>query len=902
MVDSRPLRGRSEQLSVALSAVRRVRTADASGVVLVSGPAGIGKTAVLTEICRQASGQRFRVGRAKCDEIEQVSPGAPVIALLRSGRDPLISADDNEPLGRLAPLVLADRIATYLEKAVAAGPLVLAIDDLHWADRVSLFLLRALVPRLIGLPVLWVLTSRDRRLESELGTVDHIRFEHLALPPLTAPDLAAMAHDRLGGVPSRHTQQLLAASDGNPFLAVQILDGILPGSQCSEGSVPAEFTAAVRRRLADLDEPVRRTVELLAAAGQPLPIDDLAILTPGMSPDVPGNLLAETPDGLAFRHDLIRETVYAAIPRSTARELHRRIADHLLHAGRPLLAASHVKAAAIPGDLDSALILASAAELLASISPDDASQLALRAFETLRPSHDRWFGIGRRCLAVLARAQHVDETLAIADQLLARTDDADMIGQLETATARPLWLGGRLIELDERCERALRLPGPAPAIAARLRAARALARTRMLPGSEAAEGARLALEVARAAADEEAITLALQASGEAAKNEGRHRTSLQNFRELRSLLGTSYLAEEIIALQLLDRYDHAQTLLDQARRDSDSDVEGALPAIAYAQLWQDFNLGRLDDADAGALGLVELGRQLGTSVHAFEARMIHAAVLLQRGDHEAAGHQIDEAARLGGADVNIREPGVPLMRGWLAAARGDLDRATAILRPLLGTASESRTYWPWWPGWTAVFYEIGTAAGEPEFARQAVELAELGAERNPEVVSFEGLALNLRGRARKDLTLIARSANVLAASPRPALQAVGAASYGQALLAAGDREAAMIQLDHAWDLYDTMSAPDSRAGIEAIMRRAGARRAKWQHAATRPATGWDALTAAEQRVASLIAAGHTNKSAAATLDISVNTVGTHLRAVFTKLGIQSRVQLANTLRTHHEGT
>ncbi|TCN35470.1 regulatory LuxR family protein [Kribbella orskensis] len=903
MVESRPLRGRSEQLGLALSAVRRVRAIGASGVVLVTGAPGIGKTAVLTEICRQAAVQRFRVARTKCDEIEQVSPGAPVIAVLRSGRDPLISADDYEHLGQIEPLVLADRIATYLEKAAAGGPLVIAIDDLHWADRVSLFLLRSLIPRLIGLPVLWVLTSRDRRLKSELESVDHVRFHHLLLTPLTAPDLAAMAHDRLGGVPSRHTQQLLAASDGNPFLAVQIIDGIARTAG-REDAVPAEFTAAIHRRLSELDPTVRWAVELLAVAGRTLPIDDLVLLQPELTPELVGDailsgLVAETSGTLSFRHDLIRETVSATIAGRTVRGLHLRIADHLLRvAGQELLAASHVKAATIPGDLGSALILTSAAEQLTSISPDDASELAMLAFGTLRPSHDRWFEIGQRCLAVLARTQHVAETLTVADQLLARADEAEVIGQVETVTARALWLGGQVAELTERCDRVLRLPGLAPAIAARLTAARALAQTRMIPGAQAADGARMALATAQAAGDQEAITLALQACGEAAKNEGRHRASLGYFRDLRPLLGTSYLAEEIIALQLLDRYEHAQTLLDQARKDSESAVEGALPALAYAQVWQDFNLGRLDDAGAGALGLIELGRQLGTSVHALEAMMIHAAVQLARGEYEAADRQVEAAARLTDADENIREPAVPLMRGWLAATRGDLDRATAILRPLLDTAAESRTFWPWWPGWTAVFYEIGTAAGEPKFARQAVDLAELGAERNPGVISFEGLALNLRGRAEDDLALVARSAEVLASSPRPALLAVGAASYGRALLAAGDRDAGMVQLDRAWDVYHAMGSLDSRNGVEATMRRAGARRTKWDQSTARPATGWEALTDAEQRVAKLIAAGHTNKSAASTLGISINTVGTHLRAVFAKLGIQSRVQLANTLNAH----
>ncbi len=86
-----------------------------------------------------------------------------------------------------------------------------------------------------------------------------------------------------------------------------------------------------------------------------------------------------------------------------------------------------------------------------------------------------------------------------------------------------------------------------------------------------------------------------------------------------------------------------------------------------------------------------------------------------------------------------------------------------------------------------------------------------------------------------------------------------------------------------------------RAETQRAMREAGARRAKWSTTAGRPATGWPSLTQAERRVAILIGSGHANKSAATELGVSVNTISTHLRAVFTKLGIQSRVQLAHEL-------
>jgi DNA-binding CsgD family transcriptional regulator len=114
------------------------------------------------------------------------------------------------------------------------------------------------------------------------------------------------------------------------------------------------------------------------------------------------------------------------------------------------------------------------------------------------------------------------------------------------------------------------------------------------------------------------------------------------------------------------------------------------------------------------------------------------------------------------------------------------------------------------------------------------------------------------------------------------------------LLTTGQREAALDQLDAAWDVYDRMGALAPRARVQRLMREAGARRAKW--VSDHPQVEKASLTEAERRVAYLIANGHTNKATARSLGISINTVGTHLRSIYSKLGVQSRVQLANLLR------
>jgi DNA-binding CsgD family transcriptional regulator/nucleoside-triphosphatase THEP1 len=906
-----PLRGRHEELASALDVIRRTRVHRASGVVLISGEAGIGKTALLSEICHQATHMRIRVARSKCDEIEQACPGAPIIGLLRTGRDPLLTAAEFQETAALAgePLVLVDRTAAHLERLAAGHRVMIAVDDVQWADRLSRYALRSLISRLAGQPVVWVLASRCEDAGLTASAADTVGVEHIRLNPLPRRVITEIARDRLGNIKfSSRVDELLDAAGGNPLWATHIIDGAV---RCAETGhdedIPAEFRAAVYQRLTGLPSSAQDIIETLAAAGRAVRITELPGLcgaTPAHRYDeavtsvLASGLVTSTGAELSLGHDLVKQTIYDRMSPEIRRRLHTRLARHFVDsAADVVLAGAHARAAAAVGDESMAAIMIAAAEALVTASAVDAADLALHAFATLRPGQPQWSQLGERAVLVLSRAQRANDTIAVADRLLATIDDIDAIGRIQTHAVRALWLGARFADLIDRAERSLALTTGRADMAARFRAAQALAATRSVGADAAAEQADAVLLQARASRDGDAVALALQAAGEAAHGQRRHQVALKHFRELRSVTGNSYLADEIMQLQLLDRYDDAQMLLDAAHEDSHAKAESLLPDLLVAQAKQHYNLGHLREADQVAETVVELGQVIGTTSHVVEGALIRAFVALLRGEAALAAQRLGLASDLT-EEHSSGHPGVTFTRGWLTALRGNLDDSRQILSRLLAASHSSRSYWAWWPCWMTILFEVGMACGAADFTECAVEIAEEGARRNPDVATLTGLALNMRGLFNRDLEMVAESVRVLQHSPRPGLRAAGAEGYSTMLLNTGQRDAALRQLDAAWDDYDRMGAFARRATVQRVMRQAGVRRAKWasDHCGSPP----ESLTEAERRVAYLIADGHTDKSAAKALGISVNTVGTHVRSAYSKLGVQSRVQLANALRERGE--
>ena len=908
------LRGRSEVMATALSMMRRVRAHGRGAVLVLEGEPGIGKSAVFAAIAGQAAAMQFACGVGKADQIGRISPGAPLLLALRSGPRPVLTAAELTGLARRTaePLLLLEDITGLLERVASQRPLLIGIDDAQWSDPVSRFVLRSLPSRLAGYPVLWLFASRS----SGEGLADDLkrpgsgesRVEVAELGPLSAADIAAMARDRLNRPTPDRLSRMLDGVGGNPFFATQILEGVIRAGTEDDPDldIPAEFVLGVRRRLAELGPATAELMTVAAVFGQALAAADVPALLPqhpaaqmtvSIGEAVRSGLLAHDRAGrLTFRHDLIREAIYADLTERTRRALHQRCARYLRDvAGEPLTIAAHARAGISPGDEATAALLADAASQAAAAMPEAASDLILAAFHSVRPGQDSWVALGQRCVEVLSLVQRCAEAIDIADVLLAHCDDDDPAGRIEIAVARALWLSGQWQASVDRSTRALARPDVSPALRVRLAAVRALAVSRVEPAAVAGPVAEDALRDAGRLDDDDARLLAWHALAEVARNRADHEGSLRHYRVLRAASGPAYIAQEIQGLQHLDRFHDAEVMLAKARRDMGLDKGMIFLSLIYSQIWWDYNLGRLDQAEAGAQALLALALERGSYTCGIDAASLLSLVALQRGDVAGARQRLTRGFGPAGAEDERRVPSLLLVRGWVTAAEGDVDEAVSLLSPLVLAGREERDPWPWKPGWLRMLAQLGMAAGAGGFTAEVVALAEIGAERNPGVPSLAGTALQLRGTTRGDLGLLQRAADVLARSPRPLLRAGGYEDLGFELVARDRRGEGAVLLDQSWDIYRAAGAAGPMMTLQDRMRKAGFRRARWQSAEPRPESGWQALTQAETRVARLIGSGYTNKAASEALGISVNTTGTHLRSVFTKLGVRSRVQLSNVM-------
>lgn len=903
------LRGREAELEELRALVASVARTGGGALALVRGEAGIGKTAVLGDVVAAARAEGFRTALGKADELHHLVPLSSLMDCLTHGDRPLLPPDSDAfadlARGHDQRIWLVQRLAEAIEARAGTTPVLIGLDDVQWADPLSRYALRQLPGRLRASPVLWVLTRRQGPSEpvDEIvaGAGDGLPAVTVRLGPLSGAAIGELARDALGGTVGAPVRELLDGAGGNPFLAVEMLAGLREqASGPTAGKpVPPGLVVGVRGRLGSLHPDTLQFLQMGSVLGRRFGFQDAvalcgrppAALFGAVEEAVRAGLLDDDGEWLAFRHDLLRQAVYADIPPSVRKALHREAARHLVAAGhRPIDAVSHLLAGALPGDEEAVALLRRAADDVLPVTPHLAADLLTRALELLPAGRPARFAVGEQAIVGLTRAGRNQEALAAGERLLALRPPLDVLGRLQAALGDTLWNLDRAEELRHRAESALALGGVAPETGARLAALRALALSRGGDLGAARAAGEEALRGAAATGDRQAHVQALSGLGEIALNAGENSVALARFSAL-STVDPAYLPEEVVAHQHLDDFASGERLL------RDAAARGASPRQAmllWAQGRQHLGLGRLDDAEADLVTMERLEDDVQAPVQQVNARVIRSRIALLRGDREAARRDLAAARERLAVKPN---PGNTAAVRFLEAVHAEADGDTRLALDRLHQVQRDDSFMRWrlLRTWVDDAVRVALRGGDRRLAEDLAAQAEAYAARNPGVPTATGLAARALGLVTEDLSALERSVALLDAGPRPLPRARARAGLGRALLAAGRRREAVRALTLARAAFAGSGAHGAAADVQRVLRTAGTAGGRGGAVGQRPVQGWEALTASERKVARLIAEGHTNRSAADALVVSPHTVNTHLTSVFRKLSVNSRVQLANVV-------
>ncbi|MFI9508243.1 ATP-binding protein [Nocardia sp. NPDC052566] len=920
--------GRTSELSALLdaSAAPRIHAA------LVSGEAGIGKSRLVAEFVARLGAEALVV-TGRCPEFgNEGVPFAPFIAVLRglvrklgAARLAALLPSPRPALARWLPelgaevpsaeddfdrLRLFGEILTVLEQLATARPVVLILEDLHWADDSSRELLTFLVANLAAQNVLLVCTFRPagapalRRLVAELRRNPGVAF--LTPEPFTKHEVGRQLAALLGREPEpRLIGRVFERSAGNP-LFVEALSG-------APEDTPAELTELLLAAQSGLPPDAHTVLRVAAVAGSPVAHELLAAaadLPPAVLRDavrqlVDHHLLRTTETGYEFRHILIRQAAYQDLLPIERSSLHARLAE-ILRARPNLLAAEYRSAelalhAEAAGDLPLALEASWAAAAAANNA--GAQPERLRHLNRLLGLWDRvpdpQARVGADRLAVLEQlvdaAYHgtdVRHGLESADAALALVDasaDPRRAARLHYQRAylrNQAGSGGR-----DDLLRALELLPHDPPTLLRGEVLAELAATTLFTGhtGDAERDARAALEIAERLG---APALAARAHSYIALADTESPVATEHFARAHAAAADAdpqtlitVATWESAALAHTGDYAKAIETIQQGLRaahDSFRFAErGPILIVKWAQVLA--ALGRWPEA----LSLIEdtlTDPMPPLSTAALQ--LCHARILLARGDIDTALAYTDSAAQHLGDSQWTGQYRLELgaLRTRLAWQQGDTRRAARILTGTLTDDEPLRHPHEAWP-------LLVLAAQLPELPMDPAPLATSLPWSLPVDVAHRTVFTAVTTGESVHWHEAVRCWRALHQPYEEATSLLGAA---EAELAAGNRTAARTALRSAAALATELAATPLLDTVQQIAARArlaiDSRVGDTQVAA--PATS--GLTPRELDVLRLVARGLSNRQIAAELYISGNTAGVHVSRILTKLGVATRTEAAAT--------
>ncbi|MFG1605435.1 BTAD domain-containing putative transcriptional regulator [Actinoplanes sp. NPDC049265] len=323
--------------------------------VWIEGEAGIGKSELLTAAFARTTAAGCQVAWSTADELGQRVPYQVLMEALgleTTSSDPRLAAaaerlqseGDTELLG-------------FVREACLRAPLLLIVDDMHWADEATVLAWGRLASAVQRLPLLLVAATRpDTRLGQLRRALIGREARLLELAPLSVPDVETLIGGIVGGSPGDGLRSLAAKAGGNPLYtremaadlvrqrSVTVVDGIAEVDESIVDQLPASLIGAVRRTLESLSPDTQEVLRLAALLGMEFAAPDLVALT-GRSPvllvrtfdeAVAAHVLVEAGRFLTFRHPFLRQALHDAIPVPLRATLRRHAAEALAQAGSPV--------------------------------------------------------------------------------------------------------------------------------------------------------------------------------------------------------------------------------------------------------------------------------------------------------------------------------------------------------------------------------------------------------------------------------------------------------------------------------------------------------------------------------------------------------------------------------------
>ena len=828
-------------------------------------------------------------------------------------------------------------VRDLLERLAGPRPLVLVLDDAQWADSASIELLGALLRRPPASPVLTALGLRPHPTPERLSAA--ITRAHregvltgIELGPLSLVDAGAL----LGrAVDAPTTSSLYETSGGNPFYLQQLARTLdlttttdtVELSQAIE--VPSAVAAALAEELASLSGPARLVLEGAAVAGDPFEPELAAVAaakSEASTMDAVDELLqldlirqTDVPRRFRFRHPLVRLAVYETTAGGWRLSAHERCAEALAARGAALPArAYHVERSARPGDVGAVAILRGAGEATARLAPESAARWfggALRLLAETAPPEERIELLLARADAFAAAGRFAGSHAALLEAMgVVPEGSTTLRTTLTTACARVERYLGRYEQANGRLVDALRLLPESPSVESvelrieltlnefyrsRYEEMRGWA-TRATSAAEVLGDAVLTAAAAVMCAFADAmigpIDLARSSRDEAAALVDALSDEELSIRPD----AAGWLAITEVYLDLYAEADvHAGRALGLARTYVRGDPLHRLYPV-QPRVW--YVRGKLAEASELLDGAIEAARLLGSPPALAGNLFNRSVVAVAVGELDVAFATAEEAFELS------RDLDAGFVTAWAAVRLANVLLETGqpeqAVDLLLGSAGgEELMLIP--GGWRAYCLELLTRCW---LSLGRLTEAERAAARSEVTATALGLPLATAWADRAVAAVALHTGDVANAAER-ALVSAGTADdagapieaalsrtlAGRALAEAGRREAATSELRRAAAVFETCGALRYRDGAERELGKLGHRPHRRSRPGTTDGIGIESLTERELEVARLVVDRRTNPEIAAELFLSQKTVETHLRNIFHKMDVSSRVALARAV-------